>query len=193
MRRPWLITAAAFGLLMAMPLLSPPSDNAKAADPVDLIDPRVGDPDICLEMYAHDAGRRAYLEARLELTADQKTLWDSWEEKIRALEIQRRSQCQSNQGNSPPPGALEADSAHTAALSMQLDAVKAARPALEALYHALNSTQQAVFDKLWLLSPPRTPRAGIETALPPPFMIPTMPLGSPPQWPLRPPSPCGTF
>jgi len=193
MRKPWLITAVAFGLILAVPLLSPPSDNARAADPMGLVDLRVGNPDICLEMYARGEGRLAYLQARLELTADQKALWDSWEAKIRALETQRRSQCQSNQNNSSSPGALEADSALTTALSMQLDAVKAARPALEALYHTLNSTQQAVFDRLWFASPAQALRSSIEAAPPPPFIIPTMPLGSPPQGPLRPPSPCGTF
>jgi hypothetical protein len=151
MRRPWLITATAFGLILAVPLLSPPSDNARAADPMGLVDLRVADPDICLEIYARNQEKLAYLKARLELTADQIPLWDGWEGKVQAWETHQRFQCQSNQSNTPSlRGALEADSAFSAALTTQLDAVKAARPALEALYHALTSTQQTVFDRVWL-------------------------------------------
>src|SRR5215813_6000121 len=46
----------------------------------------MGDPDfakkMCIEHFARSSGRLAYLEAKLQLTADQQPLWDKWAEAV---------------------------------------------------------------------------------------------------------------
>ena len=39
---------------------------------------------LCIEHFARSAGRLAYLEAKLELNAEQQPLWDKWRQAVAA-------------------------------------------------------------------------------------------------------------
>lgn len=103
---------------------------------------------ICVEQYARKAGHLAYLEARLELNPEQQALWDKWSQASADGAEKLRSACLAAM---PKAGAkftaLDRDALAETMLSLKVDNLKAARPALESLYAALSPEQQAVFDR----------------------------------------------
>jgi len=102
---------------------------------------------ICVEQYARKAGHLAYLEARLELNPEQQALWDKWSQASMDGSDKLRAACLAAM---PKAGAkftaLDRDSMAETMLSLKVDSLKAARPALESLYAALSPEQQAIFD-----------------------------------------------
>ena len=74
------------------------------------------------------------------------------------------------------PNALQREDAFVRAVSARLDAVKAARPELEALYGALTPAQQEVFDRLWPPLPPRLGGRRADAGKPGDKELPTPPL-----------------
>jgi hypothetical protein len=102
----------------------------------------------CVERYARKLGRLAYLEARLTLTEQQRSVWNKWRQiKVDAAE-QRRSHCLQHQPKEGPnPTVLEREAQLEKRLAARLQQLQASRPALQALYEALSSEQKIVFDQ----------------------------------------------
>lgn len=103
---------------------------------------------ICVEQYARKAGHLAYLEARLELNPEQQALWDKWSQASAAGAEKLRAACLAAAPKADAKfTALDRDALAETMLSLKVDNLKAARPALESLYAALTPEQQVVFDR----------------------------------------------
>jgi hypothetical protein len=99
----------------------------------------------CIDHLAWRAARRAYIETKLDLTAAQRPLWDKVENAAQAEAEKERQLC----------AALKTPASTTAIdrldhmqqfLSARLDGLKAAQPAVSALYQALTPAQRAILD-----------------------------------------------
>jgi hypothetical protein len=103
---------------------------------------------MCIEHFARSAGRLAYLEAKLQLTSDQQPLWNKWADATSAGNSTMRDDCVAAvPAKDTPKTALDRDSTIEKLLSDKLDALKTARPALEALYQSLTPEQRVAFDR----------------------------------------------
>ena len=103
---------------------------------------------MCIEHFARSAGRLAYLEAKLQLTTDQQPLWNKWADATSAGNATMRDDCiAAVPAKDTPKTALDRDSTIEKLLSDKLDALKTARPALEALYQSLTPEQRVAFDR----------------------------------------------
>ena len=105
-----------------------------------------GDPQRrCIDRLAWRAARRAYVEAKLDLTPQQRPLWDRVEAVAHNAEQKQRQFCRQL---TPPAETTALDRLDRAQqfLSAALDALQAARPAVQALYQALTPEQRAIFD-----------------------------------------------
>ena len=165
MSRKGLLAAAAISLLCATGAMAQTSsDGTTGGSGVTLADgsngsakpmhrhfARMRDPDfaknMCIERFARSAGRLAYLEAKLQLTADQKPLWDKWEAATAAGNAAMKDDCIAGvPAKDTPSTALDRDSRVEKLLTDKLDTLKTARPALEALYQSLSPEQRIAFD-----------------------------------------------
>jgi hypothetical protein len=160
MRHPWLLSTAAATAFLALAAFSPPSSGEAPCPATAGVGPdsaAVGlPPDPCREHFAHASGYLAYLQARLELTEDQQPLWGKWQQKLQASAMTEETDCLADRARlGSKPNALQREDAFVRAVGARLEAVKAARPELEALYGALTPAQQEVFDRLWPPMPPR--------------------------------------
>ncbi len=105
-----------------------------------------GDPqERCIDRLAWRAARRAYVEAKLDLTAQQRPLWDKVQSIAQAEQQKERQLCQSLKPREESTVLDRMDRAQQF-LSARLDALQSAKPALQALYQALTPEQQAVMD-----------------------------------------------
>jgi len=103
--------------------------------------------DFCLNRFARTAGHLAYTEAKLQLTVSQRPLWDKWQAAVSAGAQKERDSCLASlPAKDAQPTALDRDDRLQKMLAMKADNLKAARPALVALYDSLTPEQRAVFD-----------------------------------------------
>jgi len=107
---------------------------------------RGGDPqERCTERLAWRAARRAYVQAKLDLTPQQQPLWDKVQSAAQTEEQKERQLCASLK-----PGAeltmLDRMDRMQRFLSARLEALQTARPAVQALYQALTPEQQAILN-----------------------------------------------
>jgi hypothetical protein len=101
----------------------------------------------CVDHFARSAGHLAYLKAKLQLTSAQQPLWESWQQTVMAgAEKQRESCLASLPAADAKPTALDRDARIENLLAIKVDSLKAARPALEALYQVLTPDQRKIFD-----------------------------------------------
>ena len=100
----------------------------------------------CTDRLAWRAARRAYVEAKLDLTAQQQPLWDKVQSGAQTEEQKERQLCAALK-----PGAestmLERMDRMQQFLSARLEALQAAKPAVQALYQALTPEQQAILNR----------------------------------------------
>ncbi|HEV2097353.1 MAG TPA: Spy/CpxP family protein refolding chaperone [Stellaceae bacterium] len=106
-----------------------------------------GDPQQwCIDRLARRAARRAYIETKLDLTAEQRPLWDKLQTIAQGETQKERALCQQLK-----PGQqttiLDRVSRAQEFLSARLDALQSAKPALQALYQALTPDQRAIMDR----------------------------------------------
>ncbi len=105
-----------------------------------------GDPqERCVDRLARRAARRAYVEVKLDLTAEQRPLWDNVQNAAKSEEQKERQLCDALK----PGGSstlLDRMDRTQQFLSARLDGLQAAKPAVQALYQALTPEQQAVLD-----------------------------------------------
>ena len=100
----------------------------------------------CTDRLAWRAARRAFVEAKLNLTAQQQPLWDKMQSTAQTEEQKERQLCAGLK-----PGAestmLERIDRMQQFLSARLEALQAAKPAVQALYQALTPEQQAILNR----------------------------------------------
>jgi hypothetical protein len=101
--------------------------------------------DWCVERLARRAGLRAYIEAKLDLTAAQRPLWQKVQDAAGAEAQKERQLCDTMK---PGAGATVLDRLGRMQqfLSMRLAGLTALKPALEALYNSLTSEQKQIID-----------------------------------------------
>jgi hypothetical protein len=103
----------------------------------------------CEERLAHRAGIIAYTVSKLNLTAEQKPLWDKLNGIVQSSADKERQLCASlpNQAGPQAQGTiLDRTSRREQFLSVRLQALQQARPALEALYQSLSPEQKTTID-----------------------------------------------
>jgi hypothetical protein len=99
----------------------------------------------CEERLAWRAAMRAYTEAKLDLTSEQRPLWDRVES-IAQTEQQKERQLCSALKPCDETTVLDRLDRMQQFLSTRLEALQAAKPAVQALYQALTPEQRAIFD-----------------------------------------------
>jgi Spy/CpxP family protein refolding chaperone len=99
----------------------------------------------CLDRLAHRAARRAYIEVKLNLTAEQQPLWDKVQSVAQAEEQQERQLCASLKPGAEPTF-LERMDRMQQLLQARLTGLQNAKPAVQALYQALTPEQQAILN-----------------------------------------------
>lgn len=168
MRHPRLVsTVAAAAVLVTLTGFAPPL--AAEGTGMQGFDSTAGGPppDFCEEGYAHQSGYLAYLQARLQLTADEQTLWNQWQQKLQAAALAERTDCQAQRANQGShPNAIQREDAFLRMASARIESIKASRPELQALYGALTPAQQEVFNRFWPPMPPHMPRRHADAGKP---------------------------
>ena len=105
-----------------------------------------GDPQQrCIERLAWRAARQAYVEAKLDLTAEQRPLWDKVYGIAQSEQQKERQLCDQLKPGGESTVLDRMDRAQQF-LSARLDALQAARPAVQALYQSLTPEQKEIFD-----------------------------------------------
>jgi hypothetical protein len=99
----------------------------------------------CEERLARRAAMRAYTEAKLNLTAEQRPLWDKVQTIVQSEQQKERQLCAGlkPRDETTMPDRLDRMQQF---LSTRLEALQAAKPAVQALYQALTPEQRAIFD-----------------------------------------------
>ena len=103
----------------------------------------------CEERLARRAGVVAYTVAKLNLTAQQKPLWDKLNAQIQSAADKERQICASLPTEAGAQGQgtiLDRMSRREQFLQARLQAMQQSRPALETLYNALTPEQKASVD-----------------------------------------------
>ena len=100
----------------------------------------------CADRLAWRAARRAYVEAKLNLTAEQQPLWDKAQSAAQTEEQKERQLCASLKPGAEPT-TLERMDRMQQFLSARLEGLQAAKPAVQALYQSLTPEQQAIFNR----------------------------------------------
>ena len=100
----------------------------------------------CLDRLAHRAARYAYMEVKLNLTAEQQPLWDKVQSAAHNEEQQERQLCAALKPGAEPT-VLERMDRMQQLLQARLNGLQAAKPAVLALYQALTPEQQAILNR----------------------------------------------
>jgi len=101
----------------------------------------------CEERLARRAGRVAYMAAKLNLTPEQRPLWDKLQSTMQAAADKQRQLCAALPAAEGGQGTiLDRASRREQFLSARLQGLQQARPALEQLYQALTPEQKAIID-----------------------------------------------
>ena len=100
----------------------------------------------CTDRLARRAARRAYVEAKLNLTAQQQPLWDKVQSAAQSEEQKERQLCAALKPGAQP-SMLDRMDRMQQFLTARLEGLQAAKPAVQALYQALTPEQQAIFNR----------------------------------------------
>ena len=99
----------------------------------------------CIDRLAWRAARAAYVETKLDLTADQRPLWAKLQSIAQGEQQKERQLCQELKPGTQSTLLDRMDRAE-GFLTARLDALKQAKPAVQALYQALTPQQQAIMN-----------------------------------------------
>jgi len=99
----------------------------------------------CEERLAWRAAMRAYTEAKLNLTAEQRPLWDKVQSAAQAEEQKERQLCSAAKPGGDPT-LLDRLDRMQQFLSTRLEGLQSAKPSVQALYQALTPEQRAIID-----------------------------------------------
>jgi hypothetical protein len=103
----------------------------------------------CEERLAHRAGIIAYTVSKLNLTGEQKPLWDKLNGVVQSTADKERQLCANLPTQAGPQAQatiLDRMSRREQFLSARLQGLQQARPALEALYQSLTPEQKTTID-----------------------------------------------
>jgi hypothetical protein len=103
----------------------------------------------CIDRVARRAGFVAYIGAKLNLTADQKPLWDKVATAAQTAQDNQRQVCATLKpaaDQSAPPTVLDRMKRREQMLSAKLQGLQQTEPAVQALYQALSPEQKAILD-----------------------------------------------
>jgi LTXXQ motif family protein len=101
----------------------------------------------CIDRLAWRAARRAYVETKLDLTAAQRPLWERVQNVAQAEERKERQLCASLPTTATAPVTVtERMDRMEQFLAARLAGLRAAEPAVNALYQALTPAQRAILD-----------------------------------------------
>jgi hypothetical protein len=102
----------------------------------------------CEERLAQRAGRIAYTVAKLNLTPEQRPLWEKLQSQMQAAADRQRQLCASLKpaGERGQETILDRVNQREQFLSARLQGLQQARPALEQLYQVLTPDQKAIID-----------------------------------------------
>ncbi|HKO07072.1 MAG TPA: Spy/CpxP family protein refolding chaperone [Alphaproteobacteria bacterium] len=104
--------------------------------------------EMCTMHQAHMAGHLAYLEVRLNLTAEQKPLWTKWRDALAPGMEKAHAMCMERAGKPEAPESIVERAAHLQQmLAARAASLAAAQPALTAFYNALTPDQKAILDR----------------------------------------------
>jgi LTXXQ motif family protein len=99
----------------------------------------------CIDRLARRAAVRAYLETELNLTPEQRPLWDRLQSIAQGEQQRERELC--NQARPQEElTMLDRLDRMQQFLSSRLEALQAAKPAVQALYQSLSPEQREIFD-----------------------------------------------
>jgi hypothetical protein len=102
----------------------------------------------CSERAARLAGRLAYLEVKLDLTAEQRPLWDKWRQATLDGAMKVRAVCMEKPAAAGARPTVVERAAHLQKmLATMAAAMDAAQPALAEVYQSLNDEQRDIFEK----------------------------------------------
>ena len=133
---------------LAIPLLGSSLAFAQGAMEYEGKDPSAWHQQFCTERYARKAAHLAYLEAKLNLTDQQKLAWTKWRQgKMDAAEKRRTACLARDWSKDEHETALDREARVEKWLTTRLQELQVARPALLALYEALTPEQKLVFDQ----------------------------------------------
>lgn len=121
--------------------------------------PRPSPRAMCLDRAAMGAAFPAFVEARLAPTPEQGPAFAAFAEAASGAAARLAAGC-GRLPEAPPegrPGLIERLDGMEAGLRDELEAIGAAKPALAALYQALDERQRAVLDSLPPFGPPHGP------------------------------------
>jgi hypothetical protein len=102
----------------------------------------------CQDMYAHKAGEMAFLEAKLQLNAGQQPLFARWKDISMDVAKRHEADCSGRVQKlrtAKRPDVMDRLNREETMLKTRLGDLQAERPALNALYGALNPTQKQEF------------------------------------------------
>jgi hypothetical protein len=99
----------------------------------------------CEERLAWRAAMRAYTESKLDLTPEQHPLWDKVASIAQSEQQKKRQLCAALKPRDETT-VLDRLDRMQQFLSARLEALQAAKPAVQALYQALTPEQRAIFD-----------------------------------------------
>ena len=99
----------------------------------------------CIDRLAWRAARRAYVEAKLDLTAEQRPLWDKVQSIAQGEQQKERQLCGQLKSGEEATVLDRMDRAQQF-LSARLAALQSAKPAVQALYQSLTPEQKEIFD-----------------------------------------------
>ncbi|HEY2032994.1 MAG TPA: Spy/CpxP family protein refolding chaperone [Rhizomicrobium sp.] len=105
---------------------------------------------VCTDHFARDAGRVAYIEAKLSLTDSQRPLFDNWKQTVLDSAKSRESECLARR---PPaagdngPSVLVRQARMAQRLQRRFAELTTEQPSLSALYASLSPEQKQVFDR----------------------------------------------
>ena len=104
--------------------------------------------EMCTLHQAHIAGHLAFLEVRLNLTAEQKALWTKWREALAPGMEKAHAMCMEHAAKPEAPRSIVERAAEVQQmLAARAASLAAAQPALTAFYNALKPEQKAILDR----------------------------------------------
>jgi hypothetical protein len=103
---------------------------------------------LCQDMYARKAGEMAFLEAKLQLNASQQSLFSRWKGVTLDVAKRHEGECSGRMQKARTgqrPDVMQRLDREETMLKARLTDIQAERPALNALYAALNPAQKQEF------------------------------------------------
>jgi hypothetical protein len=100
----------------------------------------------CIDRLARRAARLAYVQVKLNLTAEQRPLWDKVQSAAQA-EGQKEAQLCASLKPGAEPTVLDRMDRMQQFLSARIEALQSEKPAVQALYQALTPEQQAILNR----------------------------------------------